>query len=241
MTLSRKQWDAIHAYQADELNSILTDTDFLNRMARSDHFSRIGNWAEAVAGDRRVLELGCGPGRYVAFLARLGCRVVGADPVRYETWELIGRQVDVEFMDGVIAEQLPYPDQSFDGVACLGAFLYFSNPDNALAEMRRVLTPGGKLMMRTVNSGNCFERFTGRKIDPASKNTYTIGELDGLLTSAGYRVLEKFSYGFFPPVLTEYWWYLVNGVLSVRTQAGLSNLLPESFRVNHIVFAERTA
>lgn len=240
MSLDAKKWQSIYAYQDKELELILGDKEFLESSSKLEHFSRIGQWVALLKPGAKVLELGCGPGRYVAILAKLGCDVVGVDPVRYDTWNVIREKTSVEFVDNVMAERLPFPDEKFEGVACLGALLYFDDPDQSLMEIRRVLRSHGSLLLRTVGSGNLYERVRGRKIDPSSKNTYTMVELVSLLERNGFRVTDKFSYGFFSPIFPMYWWYLANGKVSLGIQKRLSTFLPPSWRVNHTVFATRT-
>lgn len=237
MALSTSQWKSIHDFQENELQRILGDKVFLESCSRRDHYSRIGQWVDGLGSRPKVLELGCGSGRYVAFLERLGCDVIGVDPVRYETWGRISSQSSAQFQDNVFAENLPFDDGVFVGVACLGAMLYFDKPDKALAEIRRILRPNGSILLRNVNSGNLFERFTGRRIDPASRNTYSINALLDLLARSGFQVRDSFSYGFYPPVFQEYYWYLVNGKISLGFQELLSAALPSAMRVNHVVFA----
>src|SRR5262249_43438271 len=45
------------------------------------------------------------------------------------------------------AERLPFPDRSFDAVINLISFHHYPNPANAAAEFRRVLRPGGRLVL----------------------------------------------------------------------------------------------
>ena len=52
----------------------------------------------------------------------------------------------VRWFEADVAE-LPLPDQSFDCVICANSFHYFRAPNEALAEMRRVLRPGGRLIL----------------------------------------------------------------------------------------------
>jgi ubiquinone/menaquinone biosynthesis C-methylase UbiE len=191
-----------------------------------------------------VLELGCGPGRYVALLAQLGFRVIGVDQSSAESipnWQRIGMLPGVTLRGGVMAEALPFDDGTFDHAACLGALLYFNDVERALAETHRVLKPGGRLIVRTVNRRNLYTVITGKRIDPASKNLYTERELRDLLRKCGFEISESFSYGFWPPFGTEFWWYLVNTSAGALIQNILSALTLRGNCVNITVFATRMA
>jgi ubiquinone/menaquinone biosynthesis C-methylase UbiE len=236
--LSDGQWRSIHAFQERELLAILKDANHARRVAHTTHWTKIGDW---LGSDRpgSVLELGCGPGRYVALLAQLGHRVVGVDPVSYPTWPLIQMHLAVDLRSGIKAEELPFPDAHFDHVACLGALLYFPDDKQALREIRRVLKPGGRLIVRTVNSNNFYTAVTGRKLDPASHNLYAEDELRSLLETEGFKVANSFTYGFWPPFATDYWWYLMNTEGGRALQSLLSALTPRGKRVNLNMFATR--
>lgn len=236
--LSPRQWQEIHEFQAREMKALVSDAQFAREAAMSDHYSRIGAWITPEHG-KRVLELGCGPGRYVALLANLGFDVVGADPcaaASLPTWDMIKAHRNVEFLEHVYAEDLPFEDGSFDQLACLGALLYFNDPAKALAEMRRVLKPGGRMIVRTVNRHNLYRLVTGRNLDPSAPNAYTMSELVEVLQRGGFTVHERFSYGFYPPFFRARWWHLVNGVMSRRSQDMWSTLTPSAFRVNLVAF-----
>jgi ubiquinone/menaquinone biosynthesis C-methylase UbiE len=229
---------AIVDYQRRELEQFLTDGRFLAANVRREHYSNIGTWPGARPGNR-VLELGCGPGRYAAILSKLGCDVVAVDPHSFESWSLIEQHTPVRFVSPVRAEQLPFDNDSFDAVACLGALLYFEDPSRALAEIRRVLKTGGHLILRTVNRTNLFARVRRRPIDPATRQLYTMPELMHFAASHGFEVTDHFSYGVYSPVWPQFWWYLLNGVISVEMQERLSDLTPASLRTNHVLFAHK--
>jgi SAM-dependent methyltransferase len=87
------------------------------------------------APTRDVLDVYCGTRPYEALLPS-GVAYVGMDVTDY-----------AGVADVVTAEFLPFPDQSFDLVLCTEGFDFVPDPVAGLAEMRRVLRPGGKLLM----------------------------------------------------------------------------------------------
>ncbi|MBI2527057.1 MAG: class I SAM-dependent methyltransferase [Candidatus Rokubacteria bacterium] len=100
----------------------------------------------------RLLELGCGAGTYVRLLAKRGHPVVGLD---YSLPSLerslasdsggLGRYVAGE------AYALPFASGSFEGLLCIGVLQALTRPEEALREMLRVLGPGGRLLVETLN------------------------------------------------------------------------------------------
>lgn len=236
--LSPKQMSRIHAFQKAELERLASDREFAITCSRMEHFSKVGEW---ISPDRpgRVLELGCGPGRYAAMLASSGHEVVAVDPLPYDTWGVISQHRNVEFASDVFAEKIPYPDNSFDYVACMGALLYFKDAQKAISEIRRVLKLEGRLVVRNINRRNLYRVIRGRHIDPATNNAYTAAELEAFLSANGFVVRRHFSHGLYSPFFSQQYWYLLNGPISDDMQQRISNLVPASLRTTVSVFAER--
>lgn len=229
---------SINAFQRGEILSLAeADLDRAEAASRRPHYAGIGEWLPRGLGGR-ILELGCGPGRYVALLSSLGFRVVGVDPVSFPLWDEIRARRKVEFIHGIKAEDLPFPDASFDHVACVSSLLYFDDADRALSEICRVLKPNGRLYVRTVNSQNLSRRWTKTNIDPVAKNYFDEAELAAYLQKGGFEVKKTFTYGFFPPILKAFWWYLCNGPIPISVQEKLSALTPPSMRVTVVAFAQ---
>jgi SAM-dependent methyltransferase len=99
------------------------------------------------AAGKRVLEIGCGPGLGLAVLSRCAERVVGGDIVP-DSLALARRRcgsgVGLAVMDG---GWLPFRDGCFDVVILFEVIYYFASPDAVLLECRRILAPGGRVLL----------------------------------------------------------------------------------------------
>lgn len=228
----------LSASQDKLLSLLFTNPVFASKQSYLPVHARLGSWAQGSSG--KVLELGCGPGKYVAMLASLGFSVVGIDPYEFPSWETLRQNNEVTLLSSVSAESLPFVNQEFDSAVCLGALLYFDDPLLALQELHRVLKPNAKLALRTVNRNNFYTLFTGKRLDPSSKQLYSMSELNSLLVRAGFTPYHSFSYGFWPPFLTNFYWYLINTLIPQPLQDLLSALTPPGNRVNNTIFALRT-
>ncbi len=104
---------------------------------------------ENLPNSGRVLEVGCGSGRFLARLGREGARRFGCDLVEgavHRARALLGAGLPLCAAD---ASALPYEEGSFDAVFCVQASLgnFGDRRDGALREMGRVLRPGGVLLL----------------------------------------------------------------------------------------------
>ena len=93
----------------------------------------------------RVLDVGCGPGVMTEAVLARGGTFEGIDlspeMVREATDRFAGREA-VGFREGSI-EAIDAPDERYDQVICMAVIEYLASPDQALAEIARVLKPGG--------------------------------------------------------------------------------------------------
>jgi ubiquinone/menaquinone biosynthesis C-methylase UbiE len=97
----------------------------------------------AIGVGSRVLDLAAGTGKLTRLLIPLGATLVAVEPVAGMRRILQAALPRLEVREGT-AEAIPLADTSLDAVTCAQAFHWFDGP-KALAEIRRVLRPGGGL------------------------------------------------------------------------------------------------
>ena len=122
--------------------------------------------APGAAGRRRVLDLACGVGRDTFYLEGRGLHVVGVDAAlsgvrvaRRRKWE---RGAAAAFL-AADARHLPFRDGAFQGVYCFGLLHEFTAPGwrddvaAVVAEIRRLLCPGGLLAITVLADGSAAD------------------------------------------------------------------------------------
>ncbi len=103
-----------------------------------------------------VLDVACGPGNFTRDFARtvgdegLAAGVDGSRPMlERAVQETLDEGIDNLAFVHADATSLPFVDASFDAVCCFAALNLFAEPFEALDEMRRVLSPGGRIALFT--------------------------------------------------------------------------------------------
>jgi SAM-dependent methyltransferase len=133
---------AIHAAAQTGFN---TDANRYDR-GRPDYPAEVAGWLRdsvALEPGRIVVDLGAGTGKFTRRLIATGAQVIAVEPVAAMRERLVHDLPEVEALDGN-ATAIPLPDASIDAIVCAQAFHWFATPE-ALAEMHRVLKPGGIL------------------------------------------------------------------------------------------------
>lgn len=135
--------------------------------------------AEYLTDGSRVLEIAPGPGYMAIELAKLGrYTITGVDIsesfVRIARDKASTAKVSIDFRHGN-ASDLPLGSEAFDLTYCMAAFKNFSEPVKAIAEMHRVLRPGGTALIYDLRPD-----VTDEAIARYARNTHR-GRLDSLL------------------------------------------------------------
>ena len=132
---------------AYDFDKIARTYDRLNRVMT---FGFDRRWRKRAVSDLHgnVLDVACGTGDMCVELLKRGCEVTGVD--LSEEMLAIAKvkserlKVKVEIAD---AENLPFEDESFDGVTCAFGVRNFVHLEQGLSEMLRVLKPGGTMVI----------------------------------------------------------------------------------------------
>jgi ubiquinone/menaquinone biosynthesis C-methylase UbiE len=147
----------------------------------------------------RVLDVGCGTG---LLLIRLLERQPSAWPAGVDLSPGMVAQARARVPSGVPilvgdAERLPFPATSFDVVVSTSSFHYWPSPAGGLAELRRVLRPGGQVVI----TDWCDDYFACRVsdrllrlVDPAHRRIYGQAECGALLRRARYDAVRVEQY-----------------------------------------------
>ena len=173
--------------------------------------------AQARAG-QRALDVGCGPGALTAELVkRLGNEAVSAiDPSAPFVAAIRSRFPEVDIRSGA-AEQLPFPDDTFDVSLAQLVVHFMADPVAGLSEMARVTRPGGVVAASVWDSagdGSPLDTFwrAVREIDPGAQDESQLsgareGDLAELCGAAGLKDIEPTSLtvtvGF--PTFADWW------------------------------------
>lgn len=133
------------------------------------------------------LEIGVGTGR---FAAPLGVPV-GIDPSEAMLRHAAVRGIRVKYG---VAEALPFPDASFDYALVVTTICFVDSPQQMIAEARRVLRPGGRLVIGFIDResalGDAYLRRQSESVFYRDATFYSASEVDSLLQDGGFIVRE---------------------------------------------------
>lgn len=159
-------------------------------------FDRVLGAVGVVHGER-CLEIGCGGGRLLERLLAAGATVAGLDHSR-DMIELSRARNQAALNSGAVelklgdAGELPWPDGSFAVVVSANAFFFFERPKQVLAEMFRVLSPGGPVVIATV-PGPLPERSLRNwwvAVWGAAMHVYDDETMRSMLEAAGFECVQ---------------------------------------------------
>ncbi|ELZ09462.1 methyltransferase type 11 [Halovivax asiaticus JCM 14624] len=142
----------------------------------------------------RVLDVGCGTGFGTEGLLEHVDRVVALDQSPHQLQQAygkFGKRGPVDFHLGD-AERLPFASNTFDIVWSSGSIEYWPQPVRTLREIRRVLVPGGQVL---VVGPNYPDHTITQKLADAIMLFYDEADADRMFTKAGFEDVEHVLMG----------------------------------------------
>ncbi|MFY9493284.1 MAG: methyltransferase domain-containing protein [Minisyncoccia bacterium] len=174
------------------------------------------------------LDVGCGGGRYLVALARLGVKkVVGID-VSKPAVDLSNQRLKERVISNALAQEgsvldLPFPDAGFDYVISSGVIHHTPDPLKAFNELVRVLNPGGKMFLSVYGRGgfkwlvNDLFRYSICRIIPF-KVVESIFSFFGIPANKRYNILDNlyvpYCYRFLESEIRR--WFSESGFENIR-------------------------
>jgi ubiquinone/menaquinone biosynthesis C-methylase UbiE len=157
----------------------------------------------------QVLDVACGAGFLVSAFARHAARIEGVDlsGTMLKEAEQHARMLghaNTAFRKADSAA-LPFEDQTFTIVTCKLALHYFPDPGHSIAEMKRVLKPGGRIVMvDRVSSESHLQQEYHNRIEklrtPSKTKVYATSEIRSLLEQQGLEIEHVRDYEQFQDV-----------------------------------------
>jgi ubiquinone/menaquinone biosynthesis C-methylase UbiE len=176
-------------------------------------------FAASFCEGKDVLEVACGAGQGLGYLARRARRVVGGDCTEKlvrAARDYYKDRVEVYHLD---AHQLPFEDKSFDVVILYEAIYYLAQPEKFLQEARRVLREGGVLLIATANKD--WSEFNP---SPFSTRYFSVPELKELIKNNGFKVEFYGAFSALPKGVKE------KTIATIRKIAVALHLIPKTMK-----------
>jgi ubiquinone/menaquinone biosynthesis C-methylase UbiE len=163
----------------------------------------------AAGAGNRALDLGAGIGDFTAALAEMGASVVGVEVAQAAVRRAQARHPGLDFRLVPLEGPLPFEDNAFDLVWASEVIEHVADTARWLSEVRRVLAPGGRLLVTTPSHGRLrvavggVERFSEPLGDHL--HLYTKRSLATVLAEFGFASVRIRSVGGLPGLRQSLW------------------------------------
>ncbi|MDH5506893.1 MAG: class I SAM-dependent methyltransferase [Anaerolineae bacterium] len=212
-----------------------SDEMFISQAAgRERTFTKALNLIENhYAGRGKLLDVGTAGGSFLAVAKRSGWEVAGCEPNRWLA-EWGKENYDIDILAGTVFD-MQLQDDTFDVVTLWDVLEHTADPEAVLVECRRVLKPGGLLVVNYPDINSLVARLMGRRwVFLLSVHFYyfRVETIRKMLEKVGYRMLKK----------RRHWQSLELGYILFRMEAyipGLAKLgakMVKALRLEHFQF-----
>ncbi len=191
------------------------DHSLLNRFLFQPSYrmflEELQNWRGNTTKPFDLLDIGCGTGTFDAMLAAspLPARIVGLDyaeamcQVASTKAHKAGVADQIRYVNGD-SQHLPFADGSFDAVTCSNSFHHYPHQQQVVHEIRRLLRPGGRLMLIDGFRDNiigwiAFDVIIGHVEKEVHHATWA--RIHEYFVQAGFREIRRRKFSFWMPGL----------------------------------------
>jgi SAM-dependent methyltransferase len=169
------------------------DDHYMDRASRRHTLNELRKWLGAKPPV--IMDVGCSSGAMLKLLLLefRDSSILGADYVRGPLDVLAGRLSGVPLLQFDLTT-CPLPDSSLDGIVLLNVLEHIEDDDAALAQIARILKPGGIVIIEVPAGPNLYDIYDRQLLH---YRRYRMGQLIEKVSRGGLRVLTQSHLGFF--------------------------------------------
>ncbi|MCZ4499733.1 MAG: Methyltransferase domain protein [Marmoricola sp.] len=176
-------------HYAGSLEVLDAERQIIAEQVLADSFQKYVDMASRHLTGGHWLDIGCGAGLLIALAQRAGFTAEGIE-LNADRRQAAAHQTGAK-IEGLPVEEVAYPDDSFDVISLINVFSHLTAPSETFKELRRILKPGGVLIMATGEMTDGVEKDHLYNWN-LGDHLYFLGDrtVDVYAEKVGYTVLE---------------------------------------------------
>ena len=210
-------------YDNSRFSSILGG--YINNFQKELILSFIDHWSNI-----RVLDLGCGTGRFSVEIAKMGAEVISVDP-SISMLKQIEKRIDTKNSDSIHIDKIqssgyliPLKDNSCDGCICINVMDHIQKPNEIITEVMRVLKKNGFLITNFSNLSSIYfpiGNYVNNKklslINGVFTQWISIGEIKSIFQKSSFEIEQMKGHLLFPRIF--------NNILMLKIMKSMNNFV----------------
>jgi 2-polyprenyl-3-methyl-5-hydroxy-6-metoxy-1,4-benzoquinol methylase len=146
-----RYWQSMEEFEAPQ-GTLPSERSLASRFRRSKKFlDQITRLLDKSPGEIKLLDVGCSSGAFLADAVKMGFRAEGVEPAAAPV--ATAQAAGLNVRQGLL-QDIGYTDGQFDAVTLLEVIEHLQDPHSLLQECRRILRPGGILLVGTGNAAS---------------------------------------------------------------------------------------